>query len=78
MITILDLALFRGAKEVNGSISAKEVNRVGLPFVGGCMHCQATIAAYNAYPSKAGYLKCSDCIGDDGWETVEQADKDLQ
>lgn len=72
MITILDLALHLGAKaEEDGAIPASEIQRVGLPFMGGCLHCQATIAAYNAYPSKSGYLKCADCIGDDGWKKAE-------
>jgi len=79
MITVLDLAVHRGAKwEQDGaSMSGAEINRVGLPFIGGCELCGACIAAYNACPSKSGYLRCTDCIGRSGWESVEQADADI-
>jgi hypothetical protein len=75
-ITILQLAEHRGAKpNANGAFSADEIERVGLPFMGGCEVCGATIAAYNACPSKTGYLRClNDCIGDNGYETCEQAE----
>jgi hypothetical protein len=47
---------------------------VGLPMLGGCACCEACIAAYNACPSKSGHLKCADsCIGDDGFDSVEDA-----
>ena len=72
-ITVLDLAKYRGATEVNGAINGAEFERVGLPFFGGCEACEASIAAYNAYPSTSGYLRCRDCIGDDGYPTVEAA-----
>jgi len=48
---------------------------VGLDMLGGCQRCGASIAAYNAYPSKSGYWRCEDCIGDDGYETVQEANK---
>ena len=74
-ITILELAKHRGAKEdADGSMNGAEIERVGLPFMGGCCMCGACIAAYNASPSKSGYLKCTnECIGDDGFDTVEEA-----
>jgi len=79
-ITILDLAKFRGVKESeDGSITMGAMEEVDLPFMGGCGMCGACIAAYNASPSKSGYLKCTNgCIGDDGWDSVEQADRDLK
>ncbi len=78
-ITILELAKFRGAKEdADGGMNGGEIERVGLPFMGGCACCGACIAAYNASPSKSGYLKCTnECIGDDGFETVEEANLHL-
>lgn len=78
-ITVLDLALHRGVKEDdNGNISMGALEDVGLPFMGGCSICGASIAAYNACPSKSGYLKCaSGCIDEDGFETVEEANADL-
>ena len=79
MITILDLALHRGAKEnEDGFISGDAFEEVGLPMIGGCECCGACIGAYNACPSKSGYLRCAnECIGDTGWETVEEANRDL-
>jgi len=78
-ITVLDLALHRGAEEGdNGSITMGEVEKTGLPFFGGCQCCGASIACYNAYPSKSGYLKCGSCIDDNsGFETVEEANKEM-
>lgn len=80
MITVLELALYRGAQpNEDGSISGSEIERVGLPFLGGCELCGASIAAYNAAPSKSGYLRCAEdnCIGDHGWDSVEEANQEL-
>lgn len=77
-VTILDLAVHRGVESENGNIPASEFYRVNLDFIGGCCICHATIAAYNAYPSKSGYWKCGDCIGDDGWYDVAECDKDIR
>lgn len=52
-ITVLDLALHRGATaDEDGSINGAEFERVGLPICGGCERCEASIAAYNAFPSR--------------------------
>ena len=74
-ITVLELAVFRGAKESpDGGMSGGEIERVGLPFMGGCQACGACIAAYNASPTKTGYLMCTHgCVGDVGYETCEEA-----
>ena len=78
MITILQLAEHRGAKRnAEGGLEDSEFHRVGLAIMGGCQCCHASIAAYNAYPSKSGFWKCADCICDDGWETVQQANQDI-
>jgi hypothetical protein len=73
-ITILQVAEARGAqRDDRGGINGAEFERVGLPIIGGCGHCGATVAAYNACPSKTGYLLCaSGCIEGDGFETVEE------
>lgn len=77
-ITVYDLALARGAVEVNGALSGDEFARLNLPMLGGCIVCYAAIAAYNACPSRSGYLKCaSGCIGDDGYATVAELDADV-
>lgn len=75
-VTILDIAISRGVKEdKKGYIDENEFYRIGLQMTGGCINCHASLAAYNAYPSKSGYWKCSDCIGDDGFNTVEEFEK---
>ncbi len=42
----------------------------GVDVLGGCEVCEATIACYNAYPSRTGFWRCADCIGDIGFATV--------
>ncbi len=72
-VTILDAAMARGVKaDDDGKISGGAIEDVGLPFMGGCQVCEATIAAYNACPSTSGYLRCQDCIREDGFETTEE------
>lgn len=69
-ITVLDVAIYMGAD--HNSLTIGEFDRLGLPMVGGCQVCGATIAAYNASPSQSGYLKCANsCIGDSGFPTVK-------
>lgn len=75
-VTIRDLAVYRGAVEVEGSINGAEFDRVGLEIIGGCGVCGATLAAYNGCPSKSGVWKClNGCIDGDGWDDVAEADK---
>jgi hypothetical protein len=74
-VSILDVAFARGVKEVDGTINGAEFERVGLPFMGGCQGCGASIAAYNAYPSKSGYLQCRDCIEGIGFASVEDFER---
>jgi len=78
-ITVLELAKFRGLQEdEDGKVSMTAFDDVGLPMMGGCSVCGATVACYNSCPSKSGFLKCVEgCIGDDGWETVEEANRDI-
>jgi len=78
MLTILDLAKSFGAKgDENGNVSAGEIYKAGFDMIGGCQDCGATIAAYNAYPSRTGYWKCGDCIGEHGFKTVQEFVKHL-
>jgi hypothetical protein len=67
-ITILDYV-----KSVVGdkdTYSAEDFHRSGVAMTGGCQLCAATIACYNAHPSKSGYWRCADCIGGSGFATV--------
>lgn len=74
MITILELATFRLGKQ---PLTGADFEKVRLPIMGGCSRCEATIAAFNAYPAKDGFLKCSGCIGADGWEDVRTANREI-
>jgi hypothetical protein len=70
-ITIAELADHRLGREAT---TGEDYEQAKLPLMGGCCMCGATVAAYNSCPSKSGYLKCrTDCIGDDGYLTVEEA-----
>jgi hypothetical protein len=74
-ITILELARHRGVKEQDGRISGQAFEDVGLPFFGGCQRCGASVAAYNMYPSRSGYVQCEDCIDDEiGFASCEEAE----
>lgn len=71
--TILDIAVAWGASEdERGGINGGEFARLGLPIMGGCQVCGATIAAYNAHPGTNGYLVGSCCVaGVEVFETIE-------
>lgn len=72
-ITILDVAVSRGAKPCeSGGYSGLELERVGFEIFGGCEVCEASIAAFNAHPTLTGFWRCSRCVSDVGFETVEQ------
>lgn len=54
---------------------------VGIPILGGCQRCGATIAAYNAHPQKNGFWACGDCNADpiitmDDWEVAVERTSD--
>lgn len=93
-ITILDAAKFWWRRDPDKGEEWLEAHRdigynaqhfyeVGLDILGGCSVCGAVLGAYNGYPSKSGYWKCKQCLGDDGylsesefWDEVErQADE---
>jgi ribosomal protein L37AE/L43A len=73
-ITILDYVKSKAGEK--DSYSGEDFLRHGVEMLGGCEVCQATIAAYNAYPSKSGYWRCANCIGDTGFDTAEEFIKD--
>ena len=71
MITVLQLAEYRLSRP---AVTGSDFEEAGLPMLGGCEVCHASIAAYNACPSTSGYIRCaSGCIGDSGWTSVEEA-----
>jgi hypothetical protein len=70
-VTILEVG--RHLKPSLGDeFNAGEFESTGLPFMGGCEICAATVACYNSYPSKSGFIRCRDCIGDEGFDTVKE------
>ncbi len=77
-ITLLDVALARGLRETQGGsagYSQAEVEACCVPFMGGCQSCHATVACYDACPSRTGYVMCaSGCIGNLGFPSVEAYD----
>ena len=75
-VTILELALSRGLVESEGGgYSAEAIEATGLPFMGGCALCGACIAAYNAAPTKSGFLMCAkECADGHGFATIEEAE----
>lgn len=74
-VTALDLACYRLGKPAGSRITAEQCEgKARVPFFGGCARCAASIACYNAYPSRFGYWLCADCIGPgEGWESVREA-----
>lgn len=72
-ITVMQLATHRLGRDARNGADFQEAQ---LPIMGGCQVCEATVAAYNSCPSTSGYLRCANgCIGDDGFATVEEADR---
>jgi hypothetical protein len=76
-ITILDV--FEARRKAKGisafkSHTAAEFEAEGLAMFGGCSGCTESLAAYNGYPSQSGYWRCKGCLGDDGFQTVEEFD----
>jgi hypothetical protein len=83
-VTIHELAIHRlralgriGAEEPSG-LSGADYAAVALEILGGCEICGASIAAYNACPSRSGYWRCANgCIADEGWASAIEADRAL-
>jgi ribosomal protein L37AE/L43A len=73
-ITILDYVKSKAGEK--DSYSGEDFLSHGVEMLGGCEICQATIAAYNAYPSKSGFWRCADCIGDSGFITIDEFARD--
>ena len=69
-VSIWDVAVSRGVSADSGGASLMDFWRVGLEMIGGCETCGASISAGGAYPSKSGFWRCRDCIGDSGFASV--------
>lgn len=53
-INICNLANFILGYE---AVTGEDFEKAGLAIMGGCQQCGASIACYNAYPSKTGYWR---------------------
>lgn len=69
MITILDVVINKvGEKD---SYTMEDFDEANVAMISGCQDCGATLGGWNAYPSKTGFIWCTDCIGDLGFDTVK-------
>ncbi len=72
-VTLLEVAKARGLEGIGDAYNGADFAKVNIPIMGGCEICHATVACYNASPSKSGFIRCADgCIGDEGFETTEE------
>jgi len=79
-VTLLELGYYRLGipEEQQGSLTGADFERAGLPIFGGCEVCGASVAAYNACPSKTGNIRCvHGCIDDLGWYDLDEANRAL-
>lgn len=74
-ITIHELAVARTENPPADAWTGQDYADVGLSILGGCEVCGGTCAAYNGHPSRSGYWRCSDCIGDAGFATTEDYER---
>lgn len=73
VIAIHELAKHRLGRDPRTGADYAEA---GLAIMGGCEICGASIAGYNACPSKTGNWRClNGCIADRGFDTVESAEE---
>lgn len=73
-VTIQQLAEHRISRE---AIVGADYEQANVAMLGGCECCGAALAAYNAYPARTGWWRCAGCIGDLGWDSVQEADADI-
>lgn len=53
------------------SYTLADHNEAGVPMIGGCVDCHATVGSYNACPTKRGFLACAEHTDpSDGFATV--------
>lgn len=75
-ITLLDW--YNECMRVDGKVvpsegvTAADLAEYDIPLGGGCKACGATIAAYNACPTRSGYIACQGECARDGFRTVEE------
>jgi hypothetical protein len=70
LVSISDLAEYRLGREAE---TGADFDEALLPMLAGCEACYESLAAWNAYPTKSGYVRCGRCIGDLGWHDAAEA-----
>ena len=75
MLTIFDIALAldrqAGIVHPDDRMTGADLDRLRLPMFGGCAICEASLAAFNAVPTRSGFLACEDCASPEaGYETL--------
>ncbi len=74
-ITIFDyVRAVTGDKAV---YTVQDHRNAGVALHGHCEICYALIFSINAYPARSGCCRCWDCIGGDGFATVEEFGAEL-
>jgi hypothetical protein len=74
-MTVFELAAEMDPSVVDhdGVVNSQLMAEHGFAMFGGCYLCAATIAFYNAYPTKQGSWVCKDCLAHDvGFESVSE------
>jgi hypothetical protein len=75
-ITIFDyVRAVTGDKQV---YTARDHRNAGVALFGHCEICLALIFSITAYPARSGCCRCWDCIGCDGYATVEEFGAELR
>lgn len=75
-ITIFDyVRVVTGDKPV---YTGQDHQNAGVAMFGHCEICLALIFSITAYPARSGCCRCWDCIGDDGYATVEEFGAELR
>ncbi len=77
-ITILDYVVEKLGDDYpeDGCIDAGQFYALGFDIMGGCEVCGATLGAYNAYPTRSGYWRCAEDLGETGYGSVAEFDED--
>jgi hypothetical protein len=74
-LSVLDIAIARGARVIDGNVDGAELAAMGLPIIPGCARCSVTLSPADAYPAPGRFYFCGACIDGLGFDTVEAYDE---
>jgi len=75
MINNFDVCYYLGLKYnpyQSDDISFEDISECGIVPLNGCYVCGACIAVWNSCPMRNGYVACEGCVGNYGYETIEE------